>query len=70
MYHHFYRRIGIALDVHQHGPDQEFSGRKYLLNARDTFDDLEARHPAVEQLKYVASVFPSMCGANPLNSNL
>ena len=67
--HPFYRRIGIVLDEHQHDLDQDFSGREYLLDVRDTFDDLEARSRRITGL-YVASVFSFMCSANPLNSNL
>jgi hypothetical protein len=54
--------------------DQEFYERKYLLDARDTFDhdlELEARSLKLSALiEYVASVFSSMRSANPLNSDL
>jgi hypothetical protein len=50
--------------VFKRDPAEEFSGREYLLDARDTFDDLEAREPGVDR---ALSVSLSMSSANPLN---
>ena len=55
-----YRTDRIGIVVRQRDLDQEFLGREYLLDTRDTYhnDDLEERSMSnrlIEILRYVAS---------------